>query len=105
MKRTVSSERPFGALSDSISVTKPYLYWSTSMERTRSTVSCTAGIQILLIAAAAKAADWMQFQAASVRLRFVIETYRRAKTSRKRATSAFVEFHPRLARIALRASE
>src|SRR5215216_6773832 len=44
MNRTVSSERPFGALSDSISVTKPYLYWSTSMRRTVSTVSRTAGI-------------------------------------------------------------
>src|ERR1039458_10062324 len=44
MKRTVSSESPLGAFSDSISVTNPYLYWSTSMLRTRSTVSCTAGI-------------------------------------------------------------
>jgi hypothetical protein len=33
-----------GALSDSMSVTNPYLYWSTSRRRTRSTVSCTAGI-------------------------------------------------------------
>src|SRR6202035_3926168 len=45
MKRTVSSDRPFGALSDSISVSNPYLYWSTSMRRTCSTVSCTAGIR------------------------------------------------------------
>src|SRR5712691_2236265 len=44
MKRTVSSERPLGAFSDSISVTNPYLYWSTSIRRTCSTVSCTAGI-------------------------------------------------------------
>src|SRR6185295_7511659 len=44
MKRTVSSDKPFGALSDSISVTNPYLYWSTSMRRTRSIVSWTAGI-------------------------------------------------------------
>src|SRR6476646_2451561 len=44
MKRTVSSDRPFGAFSDSISVTNPYLYWSTSIRRTWSTVSCTAGI-------------------------------------------------------------
>src|SRR5688572_27007683 len=44
MKRTVSSDKPFGALSDSMSVTNPYLYWSTSMRRTRSIVSCTAGI-------------------------------------------------------------
>src|SRR5215203_6934053 len=43
IKRTVSSDRPFGAFSDSISVTNPYLYWSTSMRRTRSIVSCTAG--------------------------------------------------------------
>ena len=34
MKRTVSSDRPFGALSDSISVSNPYLYWSTSIRRT-----------------------------------------------------------------------
>ena len=40
----MSSERPFGALSISTSVSKPYLYWSTSIERTCSTVSCTAGI-------------------------------------------------------------
>src|SRR4029079_4750176 len=44
MNRTMSSDRPFGALSDSISVTNPYLYWSTSMRRTRSIVSWTAGI-------------------------------------------------------------
>src|SRR5665213_1695144 len=44
MKRTVSSDRPLEALSDSISVTNPYLYWSTSISRTCSTVSCTAGI-------------------------------------------------------------
>src|SRR6187397_1724722 len=44
MKRTVSSDRPLGAFSDSISVTNPYLYWSTSIRRTWSTVSCTAGI-------------------------------------------------------------
>src|SRR6476659_10036658 len=44
MNRTVSSERPLGAFSDSISVTNPYLYWSTSIRRTCSTVSCTAGI-------------------------------------------------------------
>src|SRR5579863_5719639 len=44
MKRTISSFRPFGALSDWISVTKPYLYWLTSIERTRSTVSWTAAI-------------------------------------------------------------
>jgi len=28
MNRTVSSERPFGAFSDEICVSKPYLYWS-----------------------------------------------------------------------------
>src|SRR5690242_2251266 len=44
MNRTVSSERPLGAFSDSMSVTNPYLYWSTSIRRTLSTVSCTAGI-------------------------------------------------------------
>src|SRR6516162_8056825 len=44
MKRMVSSERPFGAFSDSICVSNPYLYWSTSIRRTCSTVSCTAGI-------------------------------------------------------------
>src|ERR1700730_12498515 len=44
MKRTVSSDRPLGALSDSMSVSNPYLYWSTSIRRTCSTVSCTAGI-------------------------------------------------------------
>src|SRR5882757_4945899 len=44
MKRTISSDRPLGALSDSISVSNPYLYWSTSIRRTCSTVSCTAGI-------------------------------------------------------------
>ncbi len=31
MKRTVSSDRPFGALSDSMTVSNPYLYWSTSI--------------------------------------------------------------------------
>src|ERR1700678_3058510 len=44
MKRTVSSQSPFGARSDSISVSTPYLYWSASIRRTCSTVSCTAGI-------------------------------------------------------------
>src|SRR3569833_4219864 len=43
MKRTVSSERPFSAFSDSMLVSNPYLYWSTSIRRTCSTVSCTAG--------------------------------------------------------------
>src|SRR5260221_3397410 len=47
MKRTVSSDRPLGALSDSISVSNPYRYWSTSIRRTRSTVSCTAAIPFL----------------------------------------------------------
>src|ERR1700710_602374 len=41
MKRTVSSDRPFGALSDSISVSNPYRYWSPSIRRTPSTVSFT----------------------------------------------------------------
>src|SRR5260370_29028935 len=45
IKRTVSSDRPLGAFSDSISVSNPYLYSSTSMRRTCSTVSCTAGIR------------------------------------------------------------
>src|ERR1700730_16030049 len=44
MKRTVSSQSPLGAFSDSISVSNPYLYWSTLIRRTCSTVSCTAGI-------------------------------------------------------------
>src|SRR5260221_14135491 len=44
MKRTVSSDSPLGALSDSILVSNPYRYWSTSMRLTRSTVSCTAAI-------------------------------------------------------------
>src|ERR1700736_2956452 len=57
MKRTVSSDRPLGALSDSISVSNPYLYWSTSMRRTRSTVSCTAGI--LPSAAVSRTAGWI----------------------------------------------
>ena len=46
MKRTMSSDRPLGALSDSISATNPYLYWSTSIRRTCSTVSCTAAISL-----------------------------------------------------------
>src|SRR6476660_6251183 len=56
MKRTMSSERPLGALSDAISVTNPYLYWSTSMWRTRSMVSWTAGISSS--AAGLRTADW-----------------------------------------------
>src|SRR5690606_5336175 len=47
MNRMISSLSPFGALSLSISVSKPYLYWSTSIRRTCSMVSCTAGISIL----------------------------------------------------------
>src|ERR1700722_6441135 len=47
IKRTVSSDKPLGALSDSINVSNPYRYWSTSIRRTRSTVSCTAGILFL----------------------------------------------------------
>src|SRR5215467_821997 len=47
MKRTVSSLSPLGAFSDSMNVSNPYLYWSTSIRRTRSTVSCTAGIYSL----------------------------------------------------------
>ncbi len=43
----MSSFRPLGALSMSMSVSKPYLYWSTSILRTRSIVSCTAGIRVL----------------------------------------------------------
>ena len=53
----MSSDRPFGALSDSMSVTNPYLYWSTSIRRTRSTVSCTAGI--LPSAAVSRTAGWI----------------------------------------------
>src|SRR5580693_2207330 len=56
MKRTVSSDRPLGALSDSISVTNPYLYWSISMLRTRSMVSCPAGISSS--AAVLRTAGW-----------------------------------------------
>src|SRR5665213_2938775 len=44
MNRTVSSDSPLGALSDSITVSNPYRYWSTSIRLTRSTVSCTAAI-------------------------------------------------------------
>ncbi|MNT98994.1 hypothetical protein D3C72_2417230 [compost metagenome] len=39
MNRTVSSLRPLGAMSDSISVSKPYLYLSTSSASTESTVA------------------------------------------------------------------
>src|SRR5687768_9111984 len=39
MKATMSSLRPLGARSDSISVVKPYLYLSTSMSLTSSIVS------------------------------------------------------------------
>src|SRR5262249_962665 len=39
MKRIVSSLRPFGAVSVSISVTKPYLYLSPTTARTVSAVS------------------------------------------------------------------
>src|SRR5258708_32850310 len=39
MKRTVLSSRPRGAFSDSISVTKPYLYFSPASERAVSAVS------------------------------------------------------------------
>ncbi len=34
MKRTMPSLRPFGAFTVSILVSKPYLYWSTSILRT-----------------------------------------------------------------------
>src|SRR5208337_1813058 len=44
MYLTMSSLRPLGATSDSIGLTNPYLYASTSIERTRSTVSWTAAI-------------------------------------------------------------
>src|SRR5262245_18031747 len=47
MKRITSSDRPLGALTDSMSVKKPYLYLSTSISRTRATVSCTAGMALL----------------------------------------------------------
>src|SRR6478672_7334909 len=47
MKRTTSSFRPLGAFTDSMSVKKPYLYLSTSISRTRATVSCTAGMALL----------------------------------------------------------
>src|SRR5215207_1993890 len=42
MKATISSDRPLGALSDSISVVKPYLYLSTSIFLMRSSVSKSA---------------------------------------------------------------
>src|SRR3546814_818597 len=45
MKRTISSFRPLGAVSASMSVTKPYLYLSSA--RTCSTVSRLAAIQLL----------------------------------------------------------
>src|SRR3546814_10937601 len=45
MQRTISSFRPLGAVSASMSVTKPYLYLSSA--RTCSTVSRLAAIQLL----------------------------------------------------------
>src|SRR5690606_8696075 len=47
MNLMMSSSRPLGALSVSIEVSNPYLYWSTSIVRTCSIVSCTAGIGVL----------------------------------------------------------
>src|SRR3546814_9243006 len=46
MKRTVSSLSPMGARSDSMSVVKPYLYFSPTLS-TVSTVSRTAAISML----------------------------------------------------------
>ena len=39
MKATVLSSRPLGAFTLSMSVSKPYLYWSTSIRLTWSIVS------------------------------------------------------------------
>src|SRR6266699_1765219 len=74
MKRTMSSDRPLGALSDSMSVTNPYLYWSTSMRRTRSIVSCTAGIHSSAHGVKARGLDCRLW---SVRFRVVTPPRRR----------------------------
>src|SRR5690606_36596442 len=42
MKRTMSSLRPLGAVTASMSVTKPYLYFCSAIERTCSIVSTLA---------------------------------------------------------------
>src|SRR6478752_2375076 len=46
MKATISSLRPFGAFTLSMLVSKPYLYWSTSIFLTWSMVSWTAGMPL-----------------------------------------------------------
>src|SRR3979411_27115 len=117
MKRTVSSDRPLGALSDSIRVSKPYLYWSTSIRRTRSTVSCTAGIRPS--AAVSRTAGWIvrygvrfgsvghPHQDQAARPRFSPLDKRETsllQAIRKASISASVVFRPRLSRTAPAAS-
>ena len=46
MKRIISSLRPLGALSDSISVTKPYLYLPVASSSVLM-VSCVAAIRLV----------------------------------------------------------
>src|SRR3972149_3884894 len=48
IRRTMSSLRPLGAVSDSMSVMKPYLYFSAAIDRTCSAVSTFAAIQPIL---------------------------------------------------------
>ncbi len=76
----MSSERPLGAFSISMSVAKPYLYWSTSIERTCSIVSCTAGICLSHLS---------RFQGPRVD-----ETGRRARPFRPRSPSAYIGSRP-----------
>src|SRR3984957_19263782 len=115
IKRTVSSDSPFGALSDSINVSNPYRYWSTSIRRTRSTVSCTAGILYPPLAVSRTAVDQSRktitmFHGRNHLLRTVQAVFRRKplsrvsesfrQASRQRSMSASEVDQPRLSRTA-----
>src|SRR5438105_2728017 len=82
MKRTISSLRPLAAVSDSMSVVKPYLYLSTSMPLTSSIVS-RSDMVVLYAAMRARRRALIVFE-----------------TAIKRSTSSSVVFQPRLTRMA-----
>src|SRR5215510_5781179 len=119
MKRTISSEWPLGAFSDSISVSNPYLYLSTSMRRTWSTVSCTAGILPSAHGFKDRGLDWsvmvpikfwlgspLSFGRRQAALPCVLLGNVRTsffQASRKQSTSSAAVENPRLTRIAPRA--
>ena len=98
MKRTVSSLSPFGAMSLSMSVSKPYLYLSTSSASTFATVSCSISSLSVGISNAAIVSAPIRGLRPPRPWRARCRPRTCSNPSRNAVTSASVEFQPRLTR-------